>query len=144
MTMILHAIQLTSVEVEDLTIQVLDRYKFKDGNYEKDFSYTIYYTEFDKEESRIRVKVELKIEPKDDTIDRPFKLRVGVAGDFVVDQQRFPAELIDQFVKGNAPIILLPYVREHAFSLTQRAGFDAIILPLVEVPTIRLAKTDQT
>lgn len=142
MTMKMHAIQLTSVEVEDLSIQVLDRYKFKDGNYDKDFSYTIYYTEFDKEQSRIRIKVELKVEPKNDAIDRPFKLRVGVAGEFTVDQERFPAHLIDQFVKGNAPIILLPYVREHAFSLTQRAGFDAIILPLVEVPTLRDAKPD--
>ncbi len=33
-------------------------------------------------------------------------------------------------------MILQPYLREHVFALTARAGFQPLILPLIEVPTL--------
>lgn len=136
----LHPIQLVSVETEELFIVVHERAKFLNNDYPKNFDYTIYSTELDKDQSIVKVKVELSVKPSDPgVIDRPFTLKVGVAGAFKVDTSTFPIEKLDIFIVHNAPLILLPYVREHAFSLTQRAGFEAIILPLVEVPTFKIA-----
>lgn len=140
----LHPIQLLSVETEELSIVVHERIKFLNSEYPKDFDYTIFSTEFDQEQSIVKVKVELNVKPPEgESIDRPFTLKVGVAGAFKVDTSIFPADKLDVFIVHNAPLILLPYVREHAFSLTQRAGFEAIILPLVEVPTIKISKEKQ-
>lgn len=140
----LHPVQLVSVEVEDLNITVLDRIGFINTDYPKDFDYTVYSTEFDEEQSLIRVKVELNVKPASEgVIDRPFALKVGVAGVFSVDTSIFPVDKIQGFAVHNAPIVLLPYVREHAFALSQRGGFDAIILPLVEVPTIKIVAGEE-
>jgi len=140
----LHPIQLLSVETEELSIVVHERVKFLNNDYPKDFDYTIFSTEFDEDQSIIKVKVELNVKPAEEgTIDRPFSLKVGVAGAFKVDTSIFPVDKLDIFIVHNAPLILLPYVREHAFSLTQRAGFEAIILPLVEVPTIKVTNNNQ-
>lgn len=139
-----HPVQLLAVEVEDLNISVLDRQKFVDVDYPKDFDYTVYSTEFNEANSVVRIKVELNVKPATDgVIDRPFVLKVGVAGVFSVDTARFPAEMVKKFAMHNAPIVLLPYVREHAFALSQRAGFEAIILPLVEVPTFKIVAAEE-
>lgn len=138
-----HPIQLRNVSVEELSIVTLDRIKFQDVDYPKDFQYTIYSTEFNADSSAIFVKVELDIKPKDEaSIDRPFSLKVVISGEFTVDQELFPMDMIQNFATHNAPIILMPYIREQAFGLTQRAGFTPIILPLVEVPTIKIVSKE--
>ncbi len=140
----LHPVQLLAVEVEDLSISVLDRERFNGADYPKDFDYTVYSTEFNEENSVVRIKVELNVKPAvEGVIDRPFVLKVGVAGVFSVDTARFAADMVQKFAIHNAPIVLLPYVREQAFALSQRAGFEAIILPLVEVPTFKIVAAEE-
>lgn len=140
-----HPIQLQNVFVEELNLVVLDRFGFKNGEWDKSFTYGLSRTEFDPENSTISIKVELAIEPEDeDKIDRPFAARVALYGVFKVDTSRFPADKIEQFAEINAPIILLPYIREHIFALTARSGFDPVILPLIEVPTIKIAPVENT
>lgn len=73
----------------------------------------------------------------------PFALRVRLVGEFQFDESRFPMEKIDQWSEQNAPIILFPYMREQIFSLTARSGFRPLILPLVQVPTIKVLSEDQ-
>lgn len=63
----------------------------------------------------------------------PFRLIVELVGVFTIGDE-FPEDKIDHFAKYNAPIILMPYIRENVYSLAIRAGID-IYLPLVQVPT---------
>ncbi|WP_374979226.1 protein-export chaperone SecB [Pseudomonas solani] len=139
-----HPIQLQNVFVDELSLVVLDRFGFKNGEWDKGFTYGLSRTEFDKENSTIAIKVELAIEPEDpEIIDRPFVAKVSLFGVFKVDQSQFPVDKIEQFAEINAPIILLPYVREHIFGLTARSGFDPVILPLIEVPTIKISAPEK-
>ncbi|AEF21453.1 protein-export chaperone SecB [Pseudomonas fulva] len=136
-----HPIQLLNVLVDELNITVHDRVNFAGADYPKTFDYSVGRTEFDEASKIIAVKVIVSIKPEDpERIDRPFSMTVAVAAQFVVDTEVFPMDKLEQWANHNAPIVILPYVREQAYSLSVRAGFDPIILPLVEVPTIKIQK----
>ncbi|MFD1691581.1 hypothetical protein ACFSHR_08580 [Azotobacter chroococcum] len=138
-----HPIQLIGVLIEKLELTVHDRFRFEDDNYAKSAEYTIFNTKFDEENSTIGVKVQLSIKPADaapEKLDRPYSLIVTVVGNFKVDVERFPVEYIQDWAVKNAPIILLPFIREHAYSLSARAGFNPVLLPLVEVPNFVIDK----
>lgn len=75
-------------------------------------------------------------EPKGDL--PPFHLRIEMVGIFAVDDSVFPADRIYEWANSNALFIMYPYLREHVFALTARAGFKPLLLPLVEVPLFRI------
>lgn len=138
-----HPIQLLNVQVEELSIKALDRVSFADKEYPKTFDYTVGRTDFNEETKQIAVKVDLSIKPdEDETIDRPFSLLVSVSAHFSVDTEVFPMDKIYNWAMHNAPIVILPYVREHVYSLSLRAGFEPVMLPLVEVPTVKIVKNN--
>lgn len=129
---------MTGAFIEHLELIVHDRYRFADDDYDKSFEYTVFNTNFDEESSTVWVKVQLSIEPKDTTpekLDRPYTLKVAVAGQFKVDTEKFKVEFLQDWSIKNAPILLLPFIREHAYSLSARAGFNPVLLPLFEVPS---------
>ncbi|MGP3790277.1 protein-export chaperone SecB [Pseudomonas sp. B392_1p] len=130
----LHPIQLIGTFVDKLEIDVHNRHDFPDDSYPKDFKYIVYRTDFDEESSEVSVKVELSIKPATEEVDRPFSMIVAVSGHFRIDTSKFPAEHIENWCFKNAPVILLPFIRDHAYSLSMRAGFNPVLLPLVEVP----------
>lgn len=49
-------------------------------------------------------------------------------------------DVVAQFQKMGAASMLLPYLREHAYTITMRGGVSPIILPLTMVPVIRISK----
>ena len=135
----LHPIQLRNLLVDELWIRTLDRHGFQD-EFPREFSYTVYRYEMPESGDSIRVEVELNIKPEGDEIDRPFVMRVRVVGEFEVDFERFPREQLEDWAAKNAPIVLYPFVREHAHSLSVKAGYEPVLLPLVIVPTIRVTQ----
>jgi preprotein translocase subunit SecB len=70
-----------------------------------------------------------------------FDLLVELMGVFEVvnddPESGFNVEFIKQWARENAPMILYPYVREQMYGLTSRAGYSGVILPLMELPTIK-------
>lgn len=135
---ILHPIQLISLNVEELYINVKNPPQAEDLSLDRgEFDLRTGHSEYDKEHQIIVVGVKLEIgikEPK----ETPFELRVVINGLFKVDETKFQRVNIEDWANRNAPIILYPYVREHAFALTARCGFPGIILPLLEVPVFKL------
>ncbi len=87
----------------------------------------------------VGVIIEYGIETKPDEVV-PFALRVHIMGQFKVDESTFDKAKIDKWARINAPYILYPYLREHVFALTARSGFDPVLLPLVELPTIKIER----
>jgi len=87
----------------------------------------------------IGVIIEYGIETKPDEVI-PYSLRAHIMGQFKVDETKFKKEKIDLWARINAPYILYPYLREHVFALTARGGFDPVLLPLVELPTIKFVR----
>ncbi len=101
-------------------------------------SFSLYHghSEFNHEDKDITIKIGIEIDEKQE--NSPFILKAELIGVFYVDDSQFPIEHIDSWAKKNAPLILYPYLREHVYSLTSRAGFDGVLLPLLEIPAFRL------
>ncbi|SDS79041.1 preprotein translocase subunit SecB [Pseudomonas prosekii] len=121
----------------------MDRESFVDKDFPRDFSLTVSRSEYDPEEKIISVRLEMNIEPESGAVDRPYEMRIKIAGHFEVDEEKFPIEHINNFAENNAPVILIPYIREQAYSLSIRAGVDPVIFPLVQVPVFRIVKQEQ-
>jgi len=135
-----HAIQLSNVGVLELTIKsnLAPSIDCNPGFCEGDFSLLFGHSEFDSDRNGISVGVKLEIGMLDkvDPKQYPFSLRIELVGLFKVDPDNFDVTKIDDWAKRNAPYILLPYLREHAYALTSRCGFTPIILPLFQIPTL--------
>ena len=99
-------------------------------------------TEYNQENNKIGVKVSAFIgfdNEREKLQNTQFWMEVIIEGVFIVDETRFPIEKIHIWAEQNAPLILYPYVREAAFSLTSRVLKDsAALLPLLTVPTIKV------
>lgn len=61
----------------------------------------------------------------------PFWLKVEVEVVFNFDQNAFDFDRLQDWVEKVAPSIIYPYVSESVYSLTHKAGFDDIRLPLL-------------
>lgn len=133
-----HAIQLKLVKVLELSINILVENQQEEMPDSGSFSLFHGYSDYNHESKEIAVRIGVEID-KDNT-DAPFSLRIELIGVFSVDDENFPMEHIHSWAKKNAPLILYPYLREHTYSLTLKAGFDGVLLPLLEVPTFRIKK----
>lgn len=131
----LHPIQTNSISVKELYIKANE---FPDPSkaIEKSAgSISVGHSEYDEKNKTIRVAIKLEVEKEKKA---PFTLRIELIGEFFVNEQEFPIKYIYDWAGRNAPLILMPYLREHAYALTLRAGFQPIILALAEVPTFKL------
>jgi preprotein translocase subunit SecB len=137
-----HPIQLVNITVDELYIKSLDRESFVNKDYPREFSLTVSRSEYDSQNKTISVKLDMNLSPSEDGLDRPFEMRISIAGHFEVDEEAFDVSDVDKFAERNAPVILIPYIREQAYSLSMRAGVEGVIFPLVQVPVFRLTKKD--
>jgi preprotein translocase subunit SecB len=133
-----HAIQLLNITVDELYIKTLDRQNADDESFSREFSLTVGRSDYDAEKKMISVRLLMEMMPEEGTEDRPFEMRIAVAGHFEVDEERFPIAEINNFAEKNAPIILIPYIREQAYALTMRAGVEPLIFPLITVPVFKV------
>ena len=136
-----HAIQLIHLGVKELYIKSHIPPDTSIGIGNDTFSLTSGHGQYDKENKTIVVELKLESGTKEGEIEVPFSMRITLAGLFQVDEDKFPVEHILHWAGNNAPLILYPYLREHAFGLTTRCGFKSMLLPLLEVPTIRFSET---
>lgn len=137
----LHAIQIVGIKVLELSIIVNPEVnistsptKFEDAG---SFTWGIGYGKYDTENQQIFVKAIIEIGEEEGS---PFRLKIAVVGTFKVDEARFPINKLNHWAEHNAPLILYPYLRELAYSLTTRAGFPGVMLPLLQIPTFKITK----
>lgn len=144
-----HPIQLREVKVLKLSIEANP--EFDEDNCSKeisDFGFYHMHSDYDAEAKAFWVRVKATIgsndecdeQPEDEQEQSPFHMEVELVGLFSVDESAFPAEQVESFARQNAPLIVYPYLREHVYSLTNRAGFESTLLPLFEVPVFRLQR----
>lgn len=101
-------------------------------------NFSIGHNEYDKEKSIIQVATKIEVGMDKKKPKPPFSMRIELIGDFKIDEKHFPVDKITDWALRNAPFIIFPYLREHAFALTARCGFSPMILPLMQVPTFKL------
>ncbi len=143
-SMKLHPIQLVSLGVKELSIianEPPDLSVGVDVGEGGVCSIMFGHSDYDTEDNTINIFVKLEVGQNNEE-KSPFSMKVELVGTFRVDEAQFKIEYIDDWAHRNAPFIMMPYLREHAFGLTQKCGFRPIILPLTEVPVFKISKSD--
>jgi preprotein translocase subunit SecB len=101
-------------------------------------AFAVGHSDYDKENSTIQVATKIEVGMDKRKPKLPFSMRIELIGVFKVDESNFPVDKIMDWALRNAPIIMFPYLREHAFALTARSGFSPMILPLMQVPAFQI------
>lgn len=78
------------------------------------------------------VKAEVK------TRSENMHLRVELIAEFRVDESVFPADKVEDWAEKAGMFILMPFLREHVFSLSTRVGLSPVILPMMTLPPYRI------
>lgn len=143
----LHAIQLTNIIVRQLHITVHpNSASTAPEDMKMKLNLQRRHSEYNAKDHQITVSVRLQIGERAEegkTPSTPLILIVELTGEFVVDESRFPVDRLSDWANVNAPFILMPFLREQVYSLSQRCGFNPIVLPLTEVPTIKIEKPQE-
>ncbi|MDR3480388.1 MAG: hypothetical protein P4L91_06695 [Burkholderiaceae bacterium] len=132
----LHPIQLQGIRVAELYLKILDPNEAQKDDLNLPFTFSTGHSSFDQDSNQISVGVFGQIGTDDeDAKSSPFVMKVNVFGQFLVDVTEFPVDQINKWASENAPLILLPFLREHIYGLASRAGIREVIVPLYVVPT---------
>jgi hypothetical protein len=151
-TLKLHPIQAVHIGLRELYIRANEPPSESVGMDDSACELTTGHSDYDPEEKLIKIAIKVEAgRPKtsEENAERaaaagtpeelpPFHMRIDMVGIFAVDDSVFPADRIYEWAKVNALFIMYPYLREHVFALTARAGFKPLLLPLVEVPLFRI------
>ena len=70
-------------------------------------------------------------------------MRAHIVGVYVVDEKEFPIDLIDDWVRQGGSMSLFPYLREQVYGLTARCGITPVILPIVQILTVKIAPSEE-
>jgi preprotein translocase subunit SecB len=135
-----HAIQVDTINYQTLSLEVNDEIFDPEKNECTTLSMQTAITDFDEEDNLICVKLRILNGYDDDVVrlaDSDFWMDIVIEGVFKVDLDKFPKDKIVAWANSNAPLILYPYAREVAYSLTNRVFKDsAAMLPLLTLPTV--------
>lgn len=148
----LYPIQATNIGVRELFIKALRPPTLEIAIDESEFDLAVGHSTYDEAEKSIQISVSLSIGersneqsgkeiPNEEKAKLPFHMKIDMVGFFHVDDAVFPIARIYEWAKINAIFIMYPFLREHVFALTARMGFRPMLLPLVEVPTVKLQQT---
>jgi preprotein translocase subunit SecB len=97
-------------------------------------------TPFNEVTRRVQVTLAAEFGPGNEPSPNPppFTVKVAMTGEFVIDPS-FPADKINLWVAVNAAFVIYPYLRERLYYITSQGGYPPILLPLMQIPTIKIA-----
>lgn len=131
-------IQLEWVAVKELTIKTARRGTPKIKVDSGHFRLQNGRSPFIREESAILITLSAALGDESfEEGESPFFLFAELVGRFKIDTTRFADSMIEKWADNIAPLIIYPYLREQVYGLTQRAGFSSVVLPLLEIPTLK-------
>lgn len=128
-----HDVQLVDIQVMELSIKVFDASVLGDKDLKASVTYQVTEPRFlDGDILSIGLRCLMNQDvPEKETA--PFELNVEISGIFHYKKGEDDGA-IKYFAEHNAVYILMPYLREHVFSLTSRVGLN-FHLPLITIPT---------
>lgn len=133
-----HPIQLNHIKVIELSLKSNLRNQQDELPDSGEFELYHGHSAFDSNDREVAVKLGVVIESSAEN-NSPFDMKVELLGIFSVSEA-FEVKHVESWAQTNGPLIIYPYLREHAYSLTSRAGFEGVILPLFEIPIFRIEK----
>lgn len=141
----LHPVQLQGIRVLELSLLVTKPDRLDEDHLNEidlPFEFLSGHSEFDRATRMITVGVVGIVGKTDEENPLPFYIKAHLLGQFVVDVARFPVDKVDDWANKNAPLILLPFLREHIYGLASRAGIREVVIPLFTVPTVKIMLQD--
>lgn len=126
-----HPIQLVRIAVLNFRFYANKALGFNE-NHTLNTALKIRHSEFNEELKIISVDVKAEVGSLEENI--PFLLECEIRGIFKVDTNIFPSESLNKWAEENAPLLLMPFLREHIYAASLRAGLNPIILPLFHLP----------
>ncbi len=139
----LHPIQLQTIRVKHLRVSVFNAGRADEPEQEVPFSFEYGHSKFDREKSLVTVGVRGTVgESDDDERTSPFVIEAEILGLFKIDLSKFAEEHIERWSEVNAPLILLPFLREHIYGVAARAGIKEVIVPLYILPTVKMPESN--
>ncbi|WP_139235340.1 protein-export chaperone SecB [Paenacidovorax caeni] len=102
-------------------------------------------SDFDRNDPLIAVGIRAIVQPVVEENVRPsFHIEVELSGQFTVDYNNFDFDDLPRWAEVNAPMLLLPYVREQVYGLALRAGIKGMMIPLfVSKPGRKKSESDK-
>jgi preprotein translocase subunit SecB len=99
-------------------------------------------TSFNEEKRRLQITLtaEFNCDAEPSAEGPPFSARVAITGEFSIGAS-FPSDKIQLWAAQNARFVLYPYLRERMHYISNQGGYPPIMLPLIQIPTIRLENT---
>jgi preprotein translocase subunit SecB len=99
---------------------------------------------YDSESKLFQVSVGFvaKNDPAKSGFSIPYALSVKVHAQYLVVEDRFPMDKIDQWAQLNGSAILLPFLREVVHSVTLKSGFTPFLMPLLEAPLYKVQRPE--
>ena len=137
----LHPIQLQGIRVLELSLHVTKPDRLNEDSFDGidlPFEFLSGHSEFNQSTHTVTVGVIGVVGKTDEENPLPFYIKAHLLGQFVVDVARFPVDKVDDWANKNAPLILLPFLREHIYGLASRAGIREVVIPLFTVPTVKI------
>jgi preprotein translocase subunit SecB len=67
----------------------------------------------------------------------PFSVKVAITAEFVI-ATTFPKDKVSLWVAQNSTFVIYPYLRERLHYITSQGGYPPILLPLMQIPTIKI------
>lgn len=141
-TVSIHPISLNWVSPRELRFVATKRGKSDLNINEDDFRMGDRHSDLDPSSNTIHVFLRGEIGVEEDFANLPFYLLVELVGQFKVNTTLFPVEKLDLWADKVAPYILYPFLREHIYGLSSRAGYPAVTIPLLEVPSLKQSDLD--
>ncbi len=135
-----HPIQLVNLGVRELFIESHQAPDPNVGAVPEECSIQISSSPYDSSNKRLIVSLRLESGVKADPTKTPYAMRIELVGVFQVDDTQFSVEHVDDWARNGAPLVMFPFLREHAYSLSLRCGFRPMLLPLLDVPTFTTGK----
>jgi preprotein translocase subunit SecB len=97
--------------------------------------YSVSRGEYDTENHNINVFIDCEIGSADQKDGTPLYIRVIIGVLFlIIDPVKFTSTDVINFANNYSKFMIYPFIREHVYSLSVRAGFQPIILPSIQVP----------
>ena len=126
---------MTTIEIEEL---FFERRQVEEGEgiVQDEIAYGIADSGYDSESHAIYVSVKVEIGEAESSL-LPFNIRVRLGGLFEVDEEQFNVQHLQDWVSQSALFILMPYLRENVYALSNRVGLrPPVLLPMYNVPTL--------
>ena len=136
---IAHGIQLNYLGVKELSFKSTRHPRNISAEQVGEAELTTGLSSFDKEANEVNVMVRFESTGRDGA----YNLKVELVAEFRVDTEKFPAHQVEQWAAQGAPFILMPFLREHVYSLSARVELIPIFVPLFVVPTFKVENASQ-